>query len=104
MNEKKPRRNTNNRLKLHETLDKKEKELIKLQEEVEELRKLVHQADEMAITSTAAAYGITPEKLDEILHQLYGDKSRQEPDFEQSVTEAIEEPDEKEDFIDDEKA
>ncbi len=105
MNEKKPRRNVNNRLKLHETLDKKEKELVKLQKEVEELRELVHQADETAITSIVATYGISPEKLDEILFQHYGNKTNLEPALEQAVTGVIDEEetlDEKEDPIDDE--
>ena len=45
MTEKKQKRYPTDRLKLHALLEKKEKELVRLREEVEEIRKLVQQAD-----------------------------------------------------------
>lgn len=43
MTEKKQKRYPTDRLKLHALLEKKEKELVDLREEVEEIRKLVQQ-------------------------------------------------------------
>ena len=63
MTEKKQKRYPTDRLKLHALLEKKEKELVRLREEVEEIRKLVQQADASAINATAAQYNVTPEQL-----------------------------------------
>ena len=67
MTEKKQKRYPTDRLKLHALLKKKEKELVDLREEVEEIRKLVQQADASAINATAAQYNVTPEQLAEIM-------------------------------------
>ncbi|MBQ8162037.1 MAG: hypothetical protein IJ083_15025 [Clostridia bacterium] len=104
MMEKKQKRYPADRLKLHALLEKKEKELASLREEVEEIRKLVQQADATAINATAAQYNVTPEQLAEIMRRLYGDKTKPVPDLPTEVTEAQELREEKEDSIDDENA
>ena len=60
MTEKKRKRYPADRQKLHALLKKREQELIELQEEVEELRRLVQQADRTAIHATAELYHVTP--------------------------------------------
>ena len=104
MTEKKQKRYPTDRLKLHALLKKKENELAGLREEVEEVRKLVQQADATAINATAAQYNVSPEQLAESMRRLYGDKSRPVPELPQSVTDAGRQPAEKEDSIDDENA
>ena len=104
MTEKKQKRYPTDRLKLHALLKKKEKELVDLREEVEEIRKLVQQADASAINATAAQYNVTPEQLAEIMKKLYCDKTKPVPELPQSVTDAGRQPAEKEDSIDDENA
>ena len=104
MTEKKQRRYPSDRLKLHALLEKKEKELVWLREEVEEIRKLVQQADASAINATAAQYSVTPEQLAEIMKKFYGDRTRPVPELPQSVKDAGRQPAEKEESIDDENA
>ena len=104
MTEQKQKRYPTDRLKLHALLEKKEKALVSLQEEVEEIRKLVQQADATAINATAALYNVSPEQLAEIMKKLYGDKTKPVPDLPQSVAETEGLPKEKEDSIDDENA
>ena len=104
MTEKKQKRYPTDRLKLHALLKKKEKELVGLREEVEEIRKLVQQADASAINATAAQYNVTPEQLAEIMKKLYGDKTKPVPEFPQSVKDAGRQPAEKEESIDDDNA
>ena len=101
MIEKKQKRYPSDRLKLHALLEKKEKELVCLQEDVEEIRKLVQQADASAINATAAQYNVTPEQLAEIMKKLYGDKTKPVPELPKGVTKSDGLPDEKEDSIDD---
>ena len=69
MTEKKRKRYPADRQKLHALLEKREQELIELQEEVEELRRLVQQA----IHATAELYHVTPEQLAEIMQSMFGD-------------------------------
>ena len=104
MTEKKQKRYPTDRLKLHALLKKKEKELVDLREEVEEIRKLVQQADASAINATAAQYNVKPEQLAEIMKKLYGDKTKPVPELPQSVKDAGRQPAEKEESIDDENA
>ena len=104
MTEKKQRRYPSDRLKLHALLEKKEKELVWLREEVEEIRKLVQQADASAINATAAQYSVTPEQLAEIMKKFYGDRTRPVPELPKGLTESDGLPDEKEDSIDDDNA
>lgn len=104
MTEKKQKRYPTDRLKLHALLKKKEKELVDLREEVEEIRKLVQQADASAINATAAQYNVTPEQLAEIMKKLYGDKTKPVPELSQSVKDAGRQPAEKEESIDDDNA
>lgn len=92
MTEKKQKRYPTDRLKLHALLEKKEKELVDLREEVEEIRKLVQQADASAINATAAQYNVTPEQLAEIMKKLYGDKTKPVPELPQSVKDAGRQP------------
>ena len=65
MTEKKKKRYPADRQKLHALLDRREQELLELQEEVEDLRGLVKQADRTAIHATAELYNVTPEQLAE---------------------------------------
>ena len=74
LNDKKKKRYPTDRLKLHALLEKKEQDLIELQEEVEELRRLVKQADHTAIHATADMYNVTPEQLAEIMQSIFGEK------------------------------
>ena len=104
MTEKKQKRYPTDRLKLHALLKKKEKELVGLREEVEEIRKLVQQADASAINATAVQYNGTPEQLAEIMKKLSGDKTKPVPELPQSVKDAGRQPAEKEESIDDDNA
>lgn len=74
MTEKKKKRYPADRQKLHALLDRREQELIELQEEVEDLRGLVKQADRTAIHTTAELYNVTPEQLAEIMKSMFGDR------------------------------
>ena len=58
------------RIKLHTLLDRREQDLIDLQEEVQELRAAAQRADQLAITNTAAAYSVTPDMLGELLSYI----------------------------------
>ncbi len=91
MNDKKKKRYPADRLKLHALLDKKEQELIELQEEVEELRRLVKQADHTAIHATADMYNVTPEQLAEIMKSIFGGNPL--PELPKDVTVASADPD-----------
>lgn len=72
MTEKKKKRYPADRQKLHALLDRREQELLELQEEVEDLRGLVKQADRTAIHATAELYNVTPEQLAEIMKSMFG--------------------------------
>ena len=85
------RRAAIDRLKLHALLEKKEQDLIELQEEVEELRRLVKQADHTAIHATADMYNVTPEQLAEIMKSIFGEKPL--PELPKDLTVASGEPD-----------
>ena len=74
MTEKKKKRYPADRQKLHALLDRREQELLELQEEVEDLRGLVKQADRTAIHATAELYNVTPEQLAEIMKSMFGDR------------------------------
>lgn len=74
MTEKKKKRYPADREKLHALLGRREQELIELQEEVEDLRGLVKQADRTAIHATAELYNVTPEQLAEIMKSMFGDR------------------------------
>lgn len=74
MTEKKKKRYPADRQKLHALLDRREQELLDLQEEVEDLRGLVKQADRTAIHATAELYNVTPEQLAEIMKSMFGDR------------------------------
>lgn len=91
LNDKKKKRYPTDRLKLHALLDKKEQDLIELQEEVEELRRLVKQADHTAIHATADMYNVTPEQLAEIMKSIFGEKPL--PELPKDVTAASADPD-----------
>lgn len=91
LNDKKKKRYPTDRLKLHALLEKKEQDLIELQEEVEELRRLVKQADHTAIHATADMYNVTPEQLAEIMKSIFGEKPL--PELPKDLTVASGEPD-----------
>ena len=74
MTEKKKKRYPADRQKLHALLDRREQELLELQAEVEELRRIVKQADLTAIHTTAELYNVTPEQLAEIMKSMFGDR------------------------------
>lgn len=91
LNDKKKKRYPTDRLKLHALLEKKEQDLIELQEEVEELRRLVKQADHTAIHATADMYNVTPEQLAEIMKSIFGEKPL--PELPKNLTVSSGEPD-----------
>ena len=66
-------------LDLQSRLDERE-------EEVEDLRGLVKQADRTAIHATAELYNVTPEQLAEIMKSMFGD--RMVPELPKDVTSA----------------
>ena len=74
MTEKKKKRYPADRQKLHALLDRREQELLELQAEVEELRRIVKQADLTAIHTTAELYNVTPEQFAEIMKSMFGDR------------------------------
>ena len=74
MTEKKKKRYPADRQKLHALLGRREQELLDLQEEVEDLRGLVKQADRTAIHATAELYNVTPEQFAEIMKSMFGDR------------------------------
>ena len=74
MSEMKKRRFPADRAKLHTLLDKREKDLIRLQEEVKELRAAVTEADHTAIHETAEQYNVSPEQLQDILNAIRSGK------------------------------
>lgn len=74
MTEKKKKRYPADRQKLHALLDRREQELRELQAEVEELRRIVKQADLTAIHTTAELYNVTPEQFAEIMKSMFGDR------------------------------
>lgn len=86
MTEKKKKRYPADRQKLHALLDRREQEFLELQEEVEDLRGLVKQADRTAIHATAELYNVTPEQLAEIMKSMFGD--RLVPELPKDVTSA----------------
>ncbi|MBQ9307093.1 MAG: hypothetical protein IJ229_04125 [Clostridia bacterium] len=106
MTEKKQKRYPTDRLKLHALLEKKEKELACLKDEVEEIGKLVKQADATAINATAAQYNVTPEQLAEIMKRLYSDRMKPVPELPEDVTasEGLPDEDKEEDATNDENA
>lgn len=60
------------RIKLHALLDKKENELRRLTEEVNQLRARVKEADRTAINATCELYALTPEMLSAFLRTKFG--------------------------------
>ena len=74
MTEKKKKRYPADRQKLHALLDRREQELLELQAEVEELRRIVKQADLTAIHTTAELYNVTPEQFAEIMRSMFVDR------------------------------
>ncbi len=74
MSNMKRRRFPSDRTKLHELLEKREQDLIDLQEEVKELRAAVTEADHTAIHITADAYNVTPEQLRDMLEAIRSGK------------------------------
>ena len=74
MTKKKKKRYPADRQKLHALLDRREQELLELQAEVEELRRIVKQADLTAIHTTAELYNVTPEQFAEIMKSMFGDR------------------------------
>ena len=107
MSEMKQKRYPTDRLKLHELLEKREKQLQNLQEDVKTIRQLVKQSDATAITATAELYNITPEQLAEIMKKMYCDKSKPVPVSPQELkvdSGASTDSENKEDSIDEEDA
>lgn len=103
MNEKKKRYPTD-RIKLHEMLDKKKRDLADLQAEVEELEARCLEADHTEIHATVEMYNISVEQLKEFLAAQFG--SAPVPDLPAGVTVAAPvkplNPDDEEEPLDDE--
>lgn len=103
MNDNKKKRYPTDRIKLHTILKKKEEALKELRAEVEELRRLVKQADNAAISETADLYCLTPEKLKEIMKSMFGEPPKPHSEaFKNGATPTASEKEE--DSTDDEKA
>ena len=79
MSEIKRRRYPADRLKLHELLERKERDLTALREEVEELRERARQADFTAISATAELYNVSPEQFAELMRSMHGDRTQAVP-------------------------
>ena len=104
-NETKKKRYPSDRLRLRAMLEKKEKELLDLQNEVQELRERVKQADYSAINATAAMYHITPELFEMIVQTMNGGHGQTVPPLSAAAPDAEPEiPDEEDDSIDNEDA
>ena len=108
-NETKKKRYPSDRLRLRAMLEKKEKDLQDLQNEVQELRERVKQADCSAINATAAMYHVTPELFEKIMQAMNSGHGQTvptmsamaAPDAEPDIPE---DPEEEEDSIDNEDA
>lgn len=59
------------RIKLHALLERKENELCRLTEEVNQLRARVKEADRTAINATCELYALTPEMLSTFLRTKF---------------------------------
>ena len=70
MNNIKKRHFPRDRVKLHELLDKREQDLIDLQDELKDLRAATVEADHTAIHTTAEAFSVTPDMLTELLETI----------------------------------
>lgn len=101
MNDNKKRKYPTDRLKLHALLEKKEQALKALRGEVEELRGLVKQADNAAISETADLYCLTPEKLKEIMKSMFGEPPKPHAE---AIKNEVSPTEKEEDSTDDEKA
>ena len=110
MSERKKRRYPADRNRLHDLLDRKEAVLADLQGEVEELRRVVKEADMTAIQATAQMYNITPEQFEEIMRRMTEDTEQILPALSADVvsgspaSEEADDPEEEEDTIDEEDA
>ena len=103
MNDNKKKRFPADRLKLHALLDKRKKELADLQAEVDEIEELVLQADRTAIHATTELYNVTPEKLTEILRNLYGSRDEVSPELPNDLKKVPVGPEGKEELHEDEE-
>lgn len=110
MSERKKRRYPADRNRLHDLLDRKEAVLADLQGEVEELRRVVKEADMTAIQATAQMYNVTPEQFEEIMRRMTEDTEQILPALPADVvsgspaSEEADDPEEEEDTIDEEDA
>ena len=86
LNDKKKKRYPADRQKLHALLDKKEQDLLELQEEVAELRRLVQQADRTAIHTTCELYNVTPEQLAAFFKAQFGQEGMIVPQLPEGAT------------------
>lgn len=105
MTKKKKWRFPKDRVKLHALLEKREQDLMDLQEEVEELRRVTMEADHAAINTVADEYNVTPEEFQAYIEAIRNQRTPS-PDMEaiaRSVAESASDPDdddEKEDIAD----
>ena len=110
MSERKKRRYPADRNRLHDLLDRKEAVLADLQGEVEELRRVVKEADMTAIQATAQMYNVTPEQFEEIMRRMTEDAEQILPALPADVvsgnpaSEEADDPEEEEETIDEEDA
>ena len=110
MSERKKRRYPADRNRLHDLLDRKEAVLADLQGEVEELRRVVKEADMTAIQATAQMYNVTPEQFEEIMRRMTEGTEQILPALPADVvsgnpaSEEADDPEEEEDTIDEEDA
>ena len=70
MNEKRKRYYPSDRAKLYALRDRLEHEIADRQERLINVRRLIKQADALAIVNTAKTYNVTPEKFVQLLEYL----------------------------------
>ena len=95
------------RAKLHALLEKREQELIELQQEVKEIRARALAADRNAIQASCEYYNVTPEQLSELLRSAYGDAVPELPNDVAVAADVSEYPissEDEEDVFDDDEA
>ncbi|MBR4501414.1 MAG: hypothetical protein IKP22_05925 [Clostridia bacterium] len=102
MSEIKKKRYPSDRLKLHELLKKKEQELTDLEEEVNELRSRVRQADFTAISATAEMYNVSPEQFAELMRAMHDGRTQAVPDLPVGAAVPAASPKEEDIFIENE--
>ncbi|MBR0393256.1 MAG: DUF4315 family protein [Oscillospiraceae bacterium] len=93
MEEARKRRYPANREKLYELRDKLDAEIAERQSALNDVRKLIREADNAAIINTARIYNVTPEEFAELVKQSRsGEPNPKKPAAKKPAAEPKEEP------------